>query len=170
MKAMKMLRPSQAPTEPAPSPWRCAVPSWRKPPKRAAHAKKRILLVEDDEINREVITSLLVDSEYLVTAVGTGTEAVRWLAEHAPPDLVVLDWLLRPDLSGEEVLHCLRVDPKTAHVPVMVVSAAMSVFQRFTERAPAVHAPEMWLAKPFHVPEFLDAVEGFLSGDPKGGE
>ena len=80
--------------------------------------RSRILLVDDEAAIQRAVGPLLRSRGYDVDVVGTGTDALRMLAERAP-DLVVLDLGL-PDLEGTEVCRRIRA---TSKVPIVVLSA-----------------------------------------------
>jgi CheY-like chemotaxis protein len=82
---------------------------------------KTILLVEDSRFLRVLSERALVRAGYLVVTARDGEEALR-LACEQPPDLVLLDMLL-PRLSGPEVLRSLRATPRTARIPIIVLSS-----------------------------------------------
>jgi CheY-like chemotaxis protein len=82
---------------------------------------KTILVVEDSRFLRVTIERTLVRAGYKVVTACDGEEALRVAAETGP-DLVLLDMLL-PRLSGPEVLRSLRTTPKTAAVPIIVLSS-----------------------------------------------
>jgi HAMP domain-containing protein/CheY-like chemotaxis protein/signal transduction histidine kinase len=80
--------------------------------------RKRLLVVEDNAAEQLSITALLGHNDIDITIAGTGQEALTAL--HAQPfDCVVLDLRL-PDMSGFEVLECLRDDAALGDVPVVV--------------------------------------------------
>jgi CheY-like chemotaxis protein len=81
------------------------------------------------------------------------------LAREHRPDLVLLDLHL-PDIQGDEVLRRLRADPRTAEIPVVVVSADAT--RASNDRLRALGA-DAYLSKPIDVEEFLETVERFLS-------
>jgi CheY-like chemotaxis protein len=81
------------------------------------------------------------------------------LARHSQPDVIVLDLHL-PDLSGEEILRRLSSDPKTAEIPVIVLSADASSGQERTVRALGAAA---YVTKPLDISTFLDALDETLS-------
>lgn len=81
---------------------------------------RRILLAEDDRFLRRAAEATLRQQGFAVTVAADGEEALR-LARDAPPDLVLLD-LIMPKVHGFEVLRALREDPRTAAVPVIVLS------------------------------------------------
>jgi CheY-like chemotaxis protein/HAMP domain-containing protein len=79
---------------------------------------RRLLIVEDDERQRQGLVALLGGEDVEVRTAGTGEEALRAL-EEAVPDCVVLDLLL-PDMSGEVLLERMRSDPRWRDVPVVL--------------------------------------------------
>jgi PAS domain S-box-containing protein len=81
-----------------------------------------VLVVDDQEPKRYVITRALRAEGYRVVEAACGAEALR-LAQATPPDLVVLDVHL-PDMDGFEVLAQLKAHPLTAAIPVLQVSAS----------------------------------------------
>jgi len=81
----------------------------------------KVLIVDDSRFLRTANERALVRAGHVVITAGDGEEGLR-LAQESKPDLVVLDMLL-PKLSGPDVLRALRQDPKTASLPVMVLSS-----------------------------------------------
>ena len=79
---------------------------------------KRLLVVEDNEIERDATEELLGAGDIEMTTVGTGAEALRALLERSF-DCVVLDLRL-PDMTGFELLEKMQSEPTLAHVPVVV--------------------------------------------------
>lgn len=85
------------------------------------HARKRILIVDDVEMNRELLGDLLVD-DYDITYAKDGVDALRVMrAERDEIDLVLLD-LLMPNKSGREVLSEMQVDEDLMSIPVIVLT------------------------------------------------
>src|SRR6201996_3013739 len=80
----------------------------------------RILLVDDDPILREFGVVHLSSEAASVTTAGDGEEALAML-EQAPVDIVLLD-LEMPRMDGFDVLRRLRANPRTAELPVIVVT------------------------------------------------
>lgn len=80
-----------------------------------------LLLVEDNEMNRDAISRLLERRGFtLVTAVD-GEEGVRLCREQLP-DLVLMDLGL-PGIDGFEATRRIKADPATAHIPVVALTA-----------------------------------------------
>jgi DNA-binding response OmpR family regulator len=82
-------------------------------------ARKKILVVEDDTLLSELLTTKLAE-RYIIQYAPTGEVALKRVAEEKP-DLVVLDISL-PGMDGFEVLQHIKADPKTADVRVVILS------------------------------------------------
>jgi adenylate cyclase len=80
----------------------------------------RILVVDDDPLNRKLLAKSLEREGHEVHAAGGGTECLETLRT-TPIDVVLLD-ILMPDLDGFEVLERLKADPELHHVPVVMIS------------------------------------------------
>ncbi len=80
-----------------------------------------ILVVDDDEDNRQLLRRMLERQGYVVTLAASGPECLELMA-HQRFDLVLLD-VIMPGLSGFEVLSRIRQNPEMRSVPVVVVSA-----------------------------------------------
>ncbi len=84
--------------------------------------RRRILLVEDELINRELLKLFLEESYDLVLAE-TGTEALRIIhSQHSMLSLILLDLNL-PDISGFDILREIRADARLARLPVIVMTS-----------------------------------------------
>ena len=81
----------------------------------------RILLVDDQPSNLAVLTAALEPAGYEILATSSGAAALR-VAEKAHPDLVLLD-ILMPDLDGLETCRRLKLNPTTADIPVIFITA-----------------------------------------------
>ncbi len=86
----------------------------------SADTRPAVLLAEDDPDARALVADLLSES-YAVATAGDGEEALR-LARSQPPDVILMD-LFMPRLDGFAALEDLRRDPRTADVPVILLSA-----------------------------------------------
>ena len=84
-------------------------------------ASEQILVVEDNEKNMKLLRDLLRATGYRTLEASTGGQALILAAEHGPA-LVLMDIRL-PDMSGAEALSRLRMDDRTAHIPVLAVTA-----------------------------------------------
>ncbi len=84
-------------------------------------SKQEILAVEDDENILELVKYNLLKEGYVVFCVASGEEALT-AARSQLPHLVVLDLML-PGVDGLEVCKTLKRDPKTAHIPIVMLTA-----------------------------------------------
>jgi CheY-like chemotaxis protein len=88
-----------------------------------------ILVVEDDEANRAFATAVLEGGGFAVQGVGSAEEALRLLGRRSP-DLVLMDIQL-PGMDGLALTTKLKSDPKTAEIPVVVMTGqTMPIHQR----------------------------------------
>jgi signal transduction histidine kinase len=122
---------------------------------RAGSPARTIVYVEDNPSNVKLVERILAlrPEIELVVAMrgGLGIDLAR---EH-DPCLILLDLNL-PDVSGEEVLRRLKLDPQTVDTPVVVVSADATPGQR--DRLRALGAAD-YLSKPFEVARLLEIVD-----------
>ena len=84
-------------------------------------ARKRILLVDDDESIREVVGRRLATFGYEPLSAASGEEGLR-VAEEQRPDLILLD-IMMPKMKGRDVCARLKANPKTQHIPVIFLTA-----------------------------------------------
>jgi len=121
----------------------------------------RVLLVEDETDLLFVLQSALQDHGFETETCVEGQIALaRALA--SPPDLFVLDWML-PGIDGLELCRRLKADPRTAHVPVLLITARgreADTFRAFTDGV------DDCLIKPFRNAEFVNRVRA-LTGRPR---
>jgi two-component system, cell cycle response regulator DivK len=82
--------------------------------------KRRLLIVEDDELNRDLLVQLFEDA-YAIDAAADGETAVE-RAFSAPPDLILMDVAL-PGLSGLDAARAIR--EQLQHVPIIAVSSSV---------------------------------------------
>ncbi|MHB8437975.1 MAG: hybrid sensor histidine kinase/response regulator [Acidimicrobiales bacterium] len=133
-----------------------APPSEVAPP---SSGRVRVLHVEDNVANLELVEQLLARSEGVeVYAAMHGGLAIE-MARDRRPDLVLLDLGL-PDMHGTEVLAELKADPATASIPVVVVSADAT-----PEQIRRLHSMDVmaYLTKPVDVRELLRIVESIAT-------
>jgi adenylate cyclase len=80
-----------------------------------------VLVVDDEEQNRSLLRDYLEVHGYAVTEAENGMAALEKIARN-PPDVILLD-LMMPKMDGFEVCRRLKTDLKTAHIPVLMVTA-----------------------------------------------
>ena len=81
----------------------------------------RILVVDDNEINRDILVTRLEAHGYKMLQAADGEEALACLAQHRP-DLVLLD-VMMPKLDGFEVCRRVRRDTSLPFIPIIMVTA-----------------------------------------------
>jgi two-component system cell cycle response regulator DivK len=131
------------------------------------HTAKRILVVEDNELNMKLLNDVLEAHGYVVLATGEGAVAVAW-AQQYQPDLILMDLQL-PDMSGLEVTRQLKADPKTTSIPIVAVTAFAMAGD---EKKALEHGCDAYVAKPINLRNFLDLIAGFIGvpDNPGGGD
>jgi len=114
---------------------------------------KTILYVEDNEFNRKIVRQLLAATTYRLVEAVDGEQGMA-LALAAPPDLILMDIQL-PKLSGLDATRQLRGDPRTAAIPIIVVTSfALSGDDRQALEAGA----SAYLAKPYSPRQMLELI------------
>lgn len=109
-------------------------------------SKTRILLVEDNDINRRLLAEYLNYCGYEVTSIADGADFFLALAQFQP-QLVLLDLKL-PNVDGYSILKQLQQKPQFQHMPVIVVSAY--AFETDRQRAMKLGAFQ-YVVKPLHL-------------------
>jgi signal transduction histidine kinase len=122
----------------------------------AAPSDARIIVADDNADMREYLVRLL-GRHWHVTAVSDGAQALS-LALRGAPDLVLAD-VMMPNLDGFALIRALRADPRTASVPVVLLSARAGEGPRVAGLAAGAND---YLAKPFSARELLARVSTHL--------
>jgi two-component system, NtrC family, sensor kinase len=117
----------------------------------------RILLVDDNEQNRYVMSRTLRSPNLSIEECATGTAALELVK--SLPDLVILDIRL-PDIPGYEVCRRIKQDPATAHIAVLHVSAYIGEQGKAAARAAGADA---LLTHPIDPAVLLDVVTTLLA-------
>jgi len=110
----------------------------------------RVLLVEDEAAQMEILAYNLEAEGFAVIRAATGDEAML-LAEEERPDLILLDWML-PGVSGIEVCRRLKAHPEHAKVPIVMLSARSEEMDRV--RGLETGADD-YMVKPYSVAELM---------------
>lgn len=122
---------------------------------------KRILLIEDNEQNRYLVTYLLRARGWEVASAEDGPAGLRLAAEN-PPDLVLLDIQL-PGMDGYAVARALREKPELATIPVIAVTSYAMPGDRENCLAAGCNG---YIEKPIDPQIFPGQVEQFLEKAP----
>jgi two-component system cell cycle response regulator DivK len=116
-------------------------------------SSKTILYVEDNEFNLKIVRQLLSRTSYRLIEAMDGEQGVA-TAQSELPDLILMDIQL-PKLSGLDATRRLRADPKTGHIPIIVITSfALSGDSEKSKDAGA----SAYLAKPYSPRELLQMI------------
>ncbi len=121
--------------------------------------KSLVAVVNDDTLFLELMHDLLTQEGYRAVIWKEGDKAYEMIKEHRPV-LVVLDIRMEHPDTGWMVLELMRLDPETAHIPVVICSADTSRIRAkeayLREKGCAV------LEKPFLLEDLLEKVQAFI--------
>ena len=118
---------------------------------------RRVLYVEDNEYNRKIVRQLLSRTSYRLLEAMDGEEGIA-MAQRELPDLILMDVQL-PKLSGLDATRRLRADPRTAHIPLVVVTS----FALSGDGQRALDAgASAYLAKPYSPRDLLALIRKLL--------
>jgi chemosensory pili system protein ChpA (sensor histidine kinase/response regulator) len=116
-------------------------------------ANRNALVIEDDTIMGQMVSEILSDIGFEVTAAPNGMIALEKLKQQ-PIDFIILDILL-PEMDGFEIYQKLQANPDTKDIPVIIVTAWAD--SRHLEKASQAGIKH-FLAKPFTEDELLLAI------------
>ena len=119
---------------------------------------KHILIADDEPAVRQLLELVLRSQAYAVQSVASGDQLVRTAQENVP-DLILVD-LMMPHMDGYEAIRQLRNDTRTAHVPMLILTAKSTpddVVTGFETGA------DDYITKPFNIPELLARIKAQLA-------
>ena len=119
---------------------------------------KRVLIVEDNELNMKLFHDLLDAHGYETLQTRDGMEALE-IARSERPDLILMDIQL-PEVSGLEVTKWLKEDDSLKQIPVDAVTAFAVKGEEEKIRQGGCEA---YIAKPISVAQFMETVQRFLN-------
>ncbi len=122
----------------------------------------RVLVVEDNPVNLELVTEVLKQEGYQVLTAESAEAGIR-LAAAERPDLILMDLQL-PGMTGYEATRRLKAHPATAAIPVLALTASA---MRGDERMAFEAGCDAYLTKPLNLPLFRDTLRRFF---PSGAE
>ncbi len=116
----------------------------------------KVLVVEDNPLNMELVTEMLIAQGFITEGANDGEEAVR-MAEKEAYDLIVMDIGL-PGIDGVEATKRIRTKSRNKFIPVIALTAfAMKGdMERFLKAG-----FDAYLSKPINVPEFMKVIEKY---------
>ena len=116
-----------------------------------------VLIIEDNDKNMKLARDVLQNKGYQTIEAVTGEEGVQ-LALQRRPDLVLMDIQL-PGINGIEAFKQIRADAKTAHIPVVALTASVTPTDRSQITAAGFDA---FIGKPINLKEFVDTVKRLI--------
>ena len=122
---------------------------------------QRVMVVEDDLLNRMLFCTWLEDRACVVDEFGDGRNVCE-TARAVHPDLIVMDICL-PDVSGVELIERLKSDPALGAIPVLAVTGYAAKEDESRIRSAGAWA---YLRKPVKQKDFDQAVERLLARAP----
>ena len=118
---------------------------------------RRILVVEDQEDNRQILRDLLMSADYEMTEAENGQEALDAVAKERP-DLILMDIQL-PIMDGYEATRRIKADPATRSIPIIVVTSyALSGDEGKAKDAGC----DAYVTKPYSPRQLLAKIREFL--------
>jgi len=118
---------------------------------------KRVLIVEDNDLNMKLFHDLLEAHGYDTLQTKDGLEALQMARRHHP-DLILMDIQL-PEVSGLEVTKWIKEDDDLKDIPIIAVTAFA---MKGDEEKIREGGCEAYIAKPISIAHFLDTVKHFL--------
>jgi len=122
-----------------------------------ARVAKKVLVVEDNELNLKLFCDLLRAHGYLAEPVRDGRDAVARARDFAP-DLIIMD-IQMPHVTGYEIILELKADDALRLIPVMAVTAYAG--REDEERIRAAGA-DAYVSKPISLARFMEAVGALI--------
>lgn len=129
------------------------VPQWAGKVSMA----KRVMIVEDNELNMKLFKDLIEASGYETIRTRNGLEALD-LARAHQPDLILMDIQL-PEVSGLEVTKWIKEDDKLHRIPVIAVTAFA---MKGDEERIRQGGCEAYISKPISVAKFVETIKSYL--------
>ena len=117
----------------------------------------RILVIEDNPDNLELVKFILEQAGYDVVGISDGKKGLAWLADNRP-DLILMDMSL-PEIDGWKLSRQIKDDPRTQGITVVALTAHTLPGDR--KRAMDAGC-DGFISKPLDVPNFAATVAGYL--------
>jgi two-component system cell cycle response regulator DivK len=118
---------------------------------------KRILVVEDQEDNRQILRDLLMSTDYEMIEAWDGDAALTQVASKRP-DLILMDIQL-PGIDGYEVTRRIKADPQLQHIPIIAVTSYALSGDEGKARAAGC---DDFVPKPFSPRQLLAKIRQYL--------
>jgi len=118
----------------------------------------KILIIDDDVSNRDILKTRLEAAGHTVAEAGDGEEGIK-TAQALIPDLVIMD-VMMPKVDGRAACRTLKADPKTKNIPVVMLTARS---QQIEELRGWESGADEYLAKPCDHRNLLEVIARLLN-------
>lgn len=118
---------------------------------------KKILIVDDNEVNLKMLKKILTDAGYSLFSANNGTDAIK-IALDQIPDLVITD-IIMPGIDGGAVANILRNEPATDKIPIFFLSSLITIGE---EKCKTKDDVTCLLAKPINREELLKKIREYI--------
>jgi two-component system, cell cycle response regulator DivK len=118
---------------------------------------KRILVVEDEEDDRQIIRDMLAGTDYEITEAEDGEHALTAVAKERP-DLILMEIQL-PSMDGYEAMRRIRTDPALLSTPIIAITAYVPNGEEQKARAAGC---DDFVPKPYSPHQLLAKIRNFL--------
>ena len=125
---------------------------------------KKILIADDESSLRFLLRKTLEGNGFDILEAADGKQALA-LAQKQVPDLIIMD-VVMPDLYGSEVCERLRKQPKTARIPIIIITANGNIYN---EEQAKESGADYYMTKPFSPLKLKSLVHQILSDNKQSG-
>ena len=125
---------------------------------------KKILIADDESSLRFLLRKTLEENGFDILEAENGKQALA-LAQKQVPNLIILD-VVMPDLYGSEVCERLRKQSKTAHIPIIIITANSNIYN---EEQAKESGADYYMTKPFSPLKLKNLVHQILSDNRPSG-
>ncbi|MBI3995186.1 MAG: response regulator [Nitrospirae bacterium] len=123
---------------------------------------KKILIADDENSLRFLLRKTLEGNGFDIIEAENGKQALA-MALKQMPDLIILD-VVMPDLYGSEVCEKLRKQPKTARIPIIIITANVNLYNEDQAKASGA---DYYITKPFSPLKLKSLAHQILAGDKR---
>ena len=139
------------------------VPKTKEPEKREwIYNGKRILLVEDNELNQEIAQTILEDAGFMVETANDGVEAVKKMEQAVPGqyDLILMD-IQMPEMDGYEAARAIRQLPDREKAGIPIIAMTANAFEEDREKSYEA-GMNGYLAKPVSAEALINTIDKIM--------
>lgn len=126
-------------------------------PKSILFEKAKILICDDDQINRRLIIDILASSPLVFFEADNGKDAITAAVQYQP-DLILMD-LIMPEMNGYDTVRIIRNNKITANIPVIAISVSVP---KTDDKEGHKTLFNDFLIKPFNLTDFFDVIKKYL--------